>query len=748
MIWVLNAACPSRCSYCAVETQRAAPLARERVAAAARDILANGFAEVIFVGGEPLLARPARGPRGARRALRGGRVHRQVAGDPKRHVDVLARRHAPGSLARRRRRRRQRQAPRTRGRHPRARRAGHRGPGRAAGDAPVGQLGGDADERRACAHRGARRAWGPDSWSLTLAGDNFDGRAPDGHFLERAQEAHYPGASRGSRPSSRPRGASRGAPVPPLPRRGAPRASGTSTPPATAPPLDAEFDRYARGDYNAPSSRATAARWSAPTFHRRRRRGVPVQPGASAPTPPRRRIVRHRASPRCSTAPGSATSARASPRIWRGAATRLQRPAPCPARVLRGAHARGERRPAARLDCVRNDPRAPATRSTTTCRRPLLRPSFARLLGTPGAAQRRAHRRAVLYLHVPFCACARTACWPRGARPAGPHRRLRRGSAPRVVSPLRRARDLEVSAVHVGGGTPRCSRPTVARRAPRRRVSRRRAPGFHVGVEAHLAPAPARGWTRSPATASTAFSLGVETFTPEVLRRVNWSDQSERKGDVRDAVANAWAAGVRAVNLDPPAACRRDASRASPPGAAPPRARARRAQRQPLLLPSSRPRAFGYAPSADDKRALRTDVPRPTPSSTLSARPRALRAARRRAYGAQYVWDATGRAPAYAQEDMLGPARCSRSAGGMGHLHGGAFTTAVAPCGSRRRVSPKVAPFIAFRLVAAALEPAFYAADRPAAAPRRARFRRVFGRTLAHAFGPKVRIPRAGSRAL
>src|SRR5688500_5479845 len=56
-IWVINAACPSRCSYCDIASQRGvATLNEAEVRRVARELLAAGFTEVVFVGGEPLLS--------------------------------------------------------------------------------------------------------------------------------------------------------------------------------------------------------------------------------------------------------------------------------------------------------------------------------------------------------------------------------------------------------------------------------------------------------------------------------------------------------------------------------------------------------------------------------------------------------------------------------------------------------------------------------------------------------------------
>jgi hypothetical protein len=57
VIWVLNAACPSRCVYCDIESQRATRvLTAEEVERVSHEILGAGFREVVFVGGEPFLS--------------------------------------------------------------------------------------------------------------------------------------------------------------------------------------------------------------------------------------------------------------------------------------------------------------------------------------------------------------------------------------------------------------------------------------------------------------------------------------------------------------------------------------------------------------------------------------------------------------------------------------------------------------------------------------------------------------------
>jgi MoaA/NifB/PqqE/SkfB family radical SAM enzyme len=57
VIWVLNAACPSRCVYCDIESQRATRvLSAAEVERVSHEVVGAGFREVVFVGGEPFLS--------------------------------------------------------------------------------------------------------------------------------------------------------------------------------------------------------------------------------------------------------------------------------------------------------------------------------------------------------------------------------------------------------------------------------------------------------------------------------------------------------------------------------------------------------------------------------------------------------------------------------------------------------------------------------------------------------------------
>ena len=96
--------------------------------------------------------------------------------------------------------------------------------------------------------------WEPDSWSLTLAGDNFDGLEPVGHFLERAQlETHY--LERIPRLASLLAATGRELVVLPVPLpflvEGLPPRLWNLHADRHRAALDAEFERYTRGDYNA-----------------------------------------------------------------------------------------------------------------------------------------------------------------------------------------------------------------------------------------------------------------------------------------------------------------------------------------------------------------------------------------------------------------------------------------------------------------------------------------------------------------
>jgi MoaA/NifB/PqqE/SkfB family radical SAM enzyme len=256
VIWVLNAACPSRCVYCDIESQRATRvLAADEVERACREVLDAGFREVIFVGGEPFLspelpiALSVLAGRCSVAVFTGGlpgqteKVLRLVSQGVDRLVFSID--------------------------------SGHP----AKNDLIRGRKGITADlvdlveavrrdfpridmslntvvSRHNAASLGdvwdVMERFRPDSWALTLVGDNFTG-SPREHLLDRAQlEAHYlsnvPALARRLEPR-RAELVVLPVPFPFLSARIAPRAWGEAAP-RFRTELDRELELYARGEYN------------------------------------------------------------------------------------------------------------------------------------------------------------------------------------------------------------------------------------------------------------------------------------------------------------------------------------------------------------------------------------------------------------------------------------------------------------------------------------------------------------------
>ena len=256
VIWVIHAACPSRCTYCAIETQRSQrSLDEETAVAVARDIVASGFGEVILVGGEPLLY-PHLGAvlEALERRVRVALFTGGIAGDPERSVALLRRGvdrvvfsvdvgiDAENDLVRGRR-----------GitadvvRLAEAIRAGLPRVGLS-----VNTVVSRANVRRLETVWERFERFGLDSWSLTLAGDNF-GETPVGAFVPRGElEALYL--------ETLPRLARRLVgrcelvvlPVPlPFLERGVPIAQWDAEGARLGEAIRAELDRFANGDHNA-----------------------------------------------------------------------------------------------------------------------------------------------------------------------------------------------------------------------------------------------------------------------------------------------------------------------------------------------------------------------------------------------------------------------------------------------------------------------------------------------------------------
>lgn len=194
VIWVLNAACPSRCLYCDIESQRDThALDVDEVRRAATQVLEAGFREVVFVGGEPLLS-PALP--GALEVLRGRATVALftggIPGDPERLVDVVAQGIDRLVLSI--------DAGPDRANDLMRGRAGTTRDLYAFAEAVRRRLGAiDISVNTVVSRHNADalpeiwdriRPLAPTAWALTLAGDNFRG-APAEHFLERAQVERF-----------------------------------------------------------------------------------------------------------------------------------------------------------------------------------------------------------------------------------------------------------------------------------------------------------------------------------------------------------------------------------------------------------------------------------------------------------------------------------------------------------------------------------------------------------------------------
>jgi radical SAM protein with 4Fe4S-binding SPASM domain len=256
VIWVLNAACPSRCVYCDIESQRATRvLSAEQVERACREVLEAGFREVVFVGGEPFLSPelPV-----ALRLLAGrcnvavftgglpgftDRVLALVAQGVERLVfSIDSGREASNDLIRGRKgitRDLLDLATALRERFPRLDLSLNTVVSRHNAHTLV-----DVWERM--------EPFRPDSWALTMVGDNFSG-SPSEHMLDRAQvERHYlvevPALAR-RLDARRAELVVLPVPFPFLRTRTPPRSWGDVAAQHRAE-LNREFDLFARGEYN------------------------------------------------------------------------------------------------------------------------------------------------------------------------------------------------------------------------------------------------------------------------------------------------------------------------------------------------------------------------------------------------------------------------------------------------------------------------------------------------------------------
>jgi coproporphyrinogen III oxidase-like Fe-S oxidoreductase len=353
------------------------------------------------------------------------------------------------------------------------------------------------------------------------------------------------------------------------------------------------------------------------------------------------------------------------------------------------------------------------------------------------ASAGRVPRELILYVHVPYCArlcgycllAARKA--PARRRIAGYVHALRAEIADRAAL----LGDLPVTALHVGGGTPTLLEPEeldvllndLAQLG-------RRQPGFRIGFEGHPATTTPDKLAVLARHGVRRISLGVESFTPEVLARVGRGDQSAER--VARAVRAARAAGL-AVNLD---------LLAGLPGetlASFTETVERALALEPsslsvnrFLVEKSALGAQGHAPDTGlcDEMLLAADR-RIREASPVALGPKLTVPG----YGTQYnfVRDDVG----YFQQDMIGPTTIvALGHGGLGHLYAGYFYTAAGTPDDwvRARQAGREPELLAAR-VSLRFEQAFFVADRATRGELYEHdFARAFGQALGDVFAAEL----------
>ncbi len=361
-------------------------------------------------------------------------------------------------------------------------------------------------------------------------------------------------------------------------------------------------------------------------------------------------------------------------------------------------------------------------------------------------ATKQAHSALVLYVHIPFCARVCSYCLLAAQKIPG--KDVVDAYVDALVRELeamgRAVAGVPVSAMHVGGGTPTIlSEKQLDAVLGAAQRSFARAPEFVAGIEAHPGSTTRGKLDVIAAHGVSRVSFGVESFTPAVLAAVGRRDQTADR--VARAVAHAREAGIAKVNVD---------LLAGLPGET--NASFDETVRAALELPvdsmsvnrflaeGSPLGAFGAASDpagleheqvgrmlVDADRLIRRSKPPTFPGEPVE----------RPSFGTQYVWDATGGARRYFQEDMIGPASTlAVGHGGMSHLHGGAYAIAGAPlrewiaATSRDEAPPVLAWDASLRF-----EQAFFVADRAARGQLDAdEFERVFGAKLSQVFGAEL----------
>jgi len=299
--------------------------------------------------------------------------------------------------------------------------------------------------------------------------------------------------------------------------------------------------------------------------------------------------------------------------------------------------------------------------------------SFAR-----AAHEDRVPKNLVVYVHVPFCARVCSYCLL--AATAAPGRRHIEAYVRALRAEIARhapvVAGLAVDAVHIGGGTPTLLTETeLDALLADVGAAFTRGGGFHIGIEGHPATTTREKAETLARRGVGRISLGVESFTPAVLARVNRGDQSAVK--VARAVDAARGAGL-SVNLDLLAGLPGETLESF--GESVRAALALEPDSLSVnrwLAEKSALGAEGLVPSPDEGRLadrmleLADQIIRETrPPSDPPARPPFVPG-----YGTQYDW--APRPSGYFQQDMIGPSSIlALGHGGLGHLFAGYFFTA------------------------------------------------------------------------
>ena len=353
-----------------------------------------------------------------------------------------------------------------------------------------------------------------------------------------------------------------------------------------------------------------------------------------------------------------------------------------------------------------------------------------------------AYAPATLYVHVPFCARVCTYCLLSAVRTPG------KDAVSDYVGALRReialyepvVRGLRFGSVHVGGGTPTLldERQLDAVFSDLSRLPL--ADGAQIGVEAHPGTSTPGRLAVLRRHGVDRVSFGVETLTPEVLRRVNREDQSEAR--VIAAIAEARRLGF-AVNVD---------LLAGLPGetAASWNSTVRRTLAlEPdsmsvnrFLGENSLLARYGFSPGADEN--ARVDAMLTVADSLVrEVSPPRWPEERLRVpgFGTQYVWDRSETARRYFQDDMIGPvSTLALGHGALGHIYGRSYGVKGGARGDYVAHLERGEPPDALECtVDERFEMAFFVTDRACRGDlSTAAFRRVFGRALGDTFRPEI----------